>query len=78
MPITPKELVKLAAACRRAGIKTFKSGDIEFTLTDETPVSNYKKKALEFSTDENPTTDELSDDALLNWSVVDITRPEGQ
>ena len=32
-----KALEKLAKICRKAGIKTFKSGDVEFTLTDHEP-----------------------------------------
>lgn len=45
MALDPKELKKLADACRKAGIKSYKSGDVEFTLTDEPPpVSAYKKR----------------------------------
>lgn len=39
-----KTLKKLAEACRKAGIKHFKNADLEFTLSDEGPVSNYKKR----------------------------------
>ena len=71
--MTPKELIKLAAACRKAGIKHYKSADMEFTLTDDAPVSNYKKKAAQYA---NPVaddfeSDELTDDQLLNWSVAE-------
>lgn len=40
----PKALKKLAAICRSSGIKHYKCADFEFTLTDEAPVSNYKKR----------------------------------
>lgn len=46
----PKELKKLAAACRAAGIKTYKSGDLEFTLNEEAPPSPYKKRKAKSST----------------------------
>lgn len=41
---TPKELKKLAAACRAAGIKSYEADGIKFTLSDEAPVSPYKKR----------------------------------
>lgn len=34
---SPKEIKKLADACRKAGIKHFKAEGIEFTLSDERP-----------------------------------------
>lgn len=42
--MSPKDLKKLAAACRAAGIRSFKNSEVEFTLTDELPLSNYKQK----------------------------------
>jgi hypothetical protein len=45
MAFDPKELKKLADACRKAGIKSYKADGIEFTLTDEAPApSPYKKR----------------------------------
>jgi hypothetical protein len=74
--MTVKELKKLAAACRSAGIKTYKSGDVEFTLTDEAPLTPYKaaKAALKASDKasqqaEDVESDGLSGDDLLFWSV---------
>jgi len=73
-----KELKKLAEACRKAGIKAFKGYGIEFTLSDEAPVSNYKKRAPEANKSvighsNNPfESDTLTDDQLLMWSVSDI------
>ena len=76
--MTPKELIKLAAACRKAGIKHYKSADMEFTLKDDAPVSTYKQKKAA-SPYTNPVaddfeSDELDDDQLLNWSVMDETK----
>ena len=45
-----KALKKLAEACRSAGIKHFKNAEMEFTLTDDKPVSNYKKKVASVET----------------------------
>lgn len=71
--ISPKELKKLAAECRKAGIKSFKCADFEFTLTDEIPVSTYKKKesakAPLTSLSEEFQTDSLTQDQLLLWST---------
>lgn len=77
---SPKELKKLAAACRLAGIKTYKGEGFEFTLSEEAPpVSNYKKKQMagapeqpKTSQSESFESDSLSDDALMFWSSGDI------
>ena len=70
-----KNLKKLADACRKAGIKHFKNADIEFTLSDDAPVSNYKKKiatasveSVRTSNDFIPTQDILTDEELLFYS----------
>lgn len=73
-----KELKKLADSCRKAGIKHFKSGDLEFTLADDAPVSNYRKKATPVSkptsqgqdNDQIVIDDELTQEQLLMWSVM--------
>ena len=45
MAFDPKELKKLAKACREAGIKSYKADGLEFTLSDEPPApSPYKKR----------------------------------
>lgn len=73
----PKALKKLAAACRKAGIKTYKCGDLEFTLTDEAPVSDYKaakrKQAPTKVSDVDVAfdTDSLTEEQLLMWSTGD-------
>ena len=76
---TLKTLKKLAAACRKAGISKFRQGDLEFTLTEEIPVSNYRKSTVTNKTspqfvngdviDKNFQSDELSPDALMFWSA---------
>lgn len=81
MSLDPKELKKLADACRKAGIKHYKSGDIEFTLADEAPVSNYKKRkpkspltSLEVAPDapvKSDGWDTLTEDQKLFYSVQD-------
>lgn len=69
-----KELKKLAAACRKAGIKTYKCGDVEFTLTEDEPQSAYKlkktdsKPADNFAPDTNFESDSLTEEQLLFWS----------
>ena len=74
--MTPKELKKLAAACRSAGISQFKNNEVEFTLTDLPPsrprrrsskeqnkeVAAYNKQAEIFESDT------LSDEQLLFYS----------
>lgn len=71
-----KELKRLAAACRKAGISHFKSADYEFTLTEEQPKSTYRRNKAELSTkpsqasDSRFESDTLEDDALLFWSTA--------
>lgn len=70
-----KALQKLAKACRAAGIKHFKNADMEFTLSDEGPVSNYKRRTSVPETtaeDDIKVESTLSDEALLFWSTVDM------
>jgi hypothetical protein len=76
----PKDLKKLADACRKAGIKHFKQGDLEFTLSDEAPVSNYKKKSLPKNLpilspilDDGSSSEELTQEQLLFYSIMDPT-----
>ncbi len=72
-----KLLKKLADTCRKAGIRQFKNSDFEFTLTDDAPVSAYKKRLLKPQVKENyePAAanilndHELTEDALLFWSA---------
>ena len=74
-----KEIKKLAAMCRAAGIHSFKCADYEFTLTHEAPVSPYKKRqatktkqsVTNATINEQFETDSLTEEQLLNWSVRD-------
>lgn len=69
--LSPKELKKLAAACRAAGIRHYKADGVEFTLTDEAPTSNYKKRAspskINVEAPNSPITGTISSDG---WSTL--------
>lgn len=78
-----KALAKLAAACRKAGIKTYKGHGIEFTLSDDEPVkatrpSRRRTAPVQSSSKDSTTstgaadieTDELDDYAMLMYSVA--------
>lgn len=69
-----KELAKLAAACRKAGITQFKGGGIEFTLSDAPLVTKAAKKAAlaDVSETKEVPSDELSYEQLLAWSIPGI------
>lgn len=65
-----KALKRLADACRKAGIKTFKGEGIEFTLTDYVLESNYKKtKRKTQSSQDTILNDTLPEESLLFWST---------
>ncbi len=69
-----KQLKKLADACRKAGIKQFKGGGFEFTLTDDAPEpSPYKQAKAAKTMHQGPETPEsdpvLSDEEMLFWSA---------
>lgn len=72
---TAKELKALAKMCREAGIKHFKHGDIEFTLSDEAPVKPPRKngKAVTAAAPVDPESedswDKLTEEEKLFWSV---------
>jgi hypothetical protein len=72
-----KALKKLADACRKAGIKHYKNGDLEFTLSDDPPVSNYKRRTqqpeLINSADSLFQTDTLTEEQLMFYSAIDPT-----
>jgi hypothetical protein len=72
---TSKELRRLAADCRKAGIKHFKCGEIEFTLGDS-PAPARKGKAVDSERpDADFQSDELTEEQLLGWSVTPIPAP---
>lgn len=68
-----KELKALAKACRAAGIKTFKNQEVEITLADETPVSNYKKRMVKSGLTTKPQA-ELKSDAIESdgWESLSL------
>lgn len=80
-----KALKKLADACRKAGIKHYKCPEFEFTLSDEGPVSNYKKRALkkapeasEEASTEVSSMDQLTEEQLLFYSVAETENETSQ
>jgi hypothetical protein len=67
-----KALKKLAAACRKAGIKKYTSPEFSFELTDDMPETPIKKVLSAAPLSENPQVrDEISltDEQLLMWSI---------
>lgn len=79
--MTAKELKKLAAACRRAGIKSYSCGDFSFTLTDEVPEPPRRGKPTTTgptSEPETPESDSLSPEALMFWSSQGLEADEGE
>ncbi len=75
-----KELKRIAAACRKAGISHFKSADYEFTLTEEVPLTPYKraqeavKSVSKASSQGDVESDSLTSDEILFWSTGDLTK----
>lgn len=75
---TPKELKKLASACRAAGISSFRCGELEFTLGDKPATKSVKnenkepKKGEELKAviDEAFEQEGLTQDQLLMWSSL--------
>lgn len=74
---TSKELERLAKTCRKAGIKHFKCGEIEFTLADQLPEKPRRKsEAASPASDPTLDTGELPYEALLHWSVSPMEQPK--
>ena len=74
-----KQLKKLAQACRKAGVKTLKYGDLEITIGDEpTKATKTRKESLnapQASTSDSIESDDLSPDELMFWSVNSLPEP---
>lgn len=69
MPLPkPNELIKLAKACRKAGIVHFKSPECEFTLDPEV-VSKVSKELKHSVQSTKIETDSLTEEEMLFWSV---------
>lgn len=76
---TSKELKRLAATCRKAGIKHFKSGDFEFTLADSLPEPKRRAGAKVYDApDANFEGEELTQEQLLNWSILPIPQQDAE
>lgn len=68
MAIDPKELKRLAKACREAGIKSYSADGISFTLTEEAPApSAYKRRKATKEATEDPGEQEISTDG---WDAL--------
>jgi hypothetical protein len=80
--ISPKELKKLAAACRKAGIKTFKGDGFEFTLEGTPGVEKAASKQTqgEEAKDLNVESEDAAPtgEALLFWSAQGLEPEEGE
>lgn len=71
MPLpSPKELQKLANACRKAGVLHFKCGEVEFTLDPSRQPIVVNKASKQTTPDNTPFQDrpELTEEELLLWS----------
>ena len=66
-----KDLKKLVAYCRQAGITTYKSGDVEFTLSSVDPKEEKKvvKKLKQVERTVEQRLAELSDEDILLYSA---------
>jgi hypothetical protein len=80
--MSPKELKKLAKACREAGIRTFKNSEVEFTLSDDMVLRNVTKRLKKTELTQNSNvmddafkSDTLTDEQMLFYSVAEL--PEG-
>lgn len=80
-----KVLKKLADACRKAGINSFKGFGFEFTLDDNYAPATSKKKPIKVdnsapTAEERFETDTLSEEDLLFWSAggtnFDVSAPK--
>ena len=76
MAVTAKEIKKLAEACRKAGLKTFKCPEFEFTLGDA-PVKPARTRAGAKATTNDAADDVISqpqfteEELLLGEAVLD-------
>ncbi len=76
-----KTLKKLADACRKAGIRSFKCKEFEFELTDEVPAQSTRRSKTAHNAPEGVLndpdkafeSDSLTPEQLLAWSVTDPT-----
>lgn len=76
--IDTKHLKKLTELCRRCGIKSFKTPEFEFTLTESTPQPKRSRRSEVSTQSETVESDNLTDEQLLFYSVVDPTQASPQ
>lgn len=57
-----KQLDKIIQLCRKRGVKTIKIDNVELTLSEDAPQTNYKRRKA--SKDEKDTENSLLDDTL--------------
>ncbi len=69
---SPKELKRIAKACREAGIKTFKADGLELTFSDSFELPKSKETSVERYASDMIPTDEMSDEDKLFWSVGNV------
>lgn len=69
---SPKELKRIAKACREAGIKTFKADGLELTFSDSFELPKLKETSVERYASDMIPTDEMSDEDKLFWSVGNV------
>lgn len=65
----PKALKKLADACRKAGIKSFKGYGLEFTLDDRQPEHRSSKAKHNHGEQGDIESTSLSPEELMFWST---------
>jgi hypothetical protein len=81
--MSPKELKKLAAACRSAGILTFKNSEVEFTLSEFAPESKritqkVQTGAIASMEEDKDHLNSLTEEQMLLWSVQGIPEESTQ
>lgn len=67
-----KQLDKLVQLCRKRGVKVIKIDNMELTLSDEAPTKSKKKQELPAGTPSIFESDSLTDEQLLQWSVMEV------
>jgi hypothetical protein len=73
--VDAKELRRLTAACRKAGIKHFKNSEVEFTLDELPRAAKGSKQAADVSAPGEIESDAISPEALLFWSSQGLDGP---
>jgi len=71
-----KKLKGIIALCRKTGVKTIKIDNIELTLSEEAPMSQYKaSKASKNDVQGRVDTDGPTNEELLFWSTGTLSMP---